>query len=386
MINRLTIKGYKCIKGFDFKLGSLNLFVGPNASGKSTCLQSILLLKQSITNSKIEKLKLFGSLYDAGLALDILHPESNHEIEFSITQGELYEVHQFAVNRETQDVSTSRYISRKDAVVSNNTFLSLIPVFYLNAERISPKVSYELPKTDMSVAGPQGKNGEYTVSVLTQAARELTIVDGWSDNLILDSLSIVFNKIDPIKTAIHAIKLTQGRLDLVVNEILKWVVPGATFIAEEIHSSDQTSLAFIRDVDRTQTKVRPTHIGFGLTYVLPVITAALSLPKGGVLIVENPEAHLHPFSQSRIGIFLGLIASTGRQVIIETHSDHVVNGIRLAVSKEVLKPEDFVTYFCSVPDNGSNANIKKITCNSSGEMSLWPRGFFDQIIQDLSNL
>ena len=74
---------------------------------------------------------------------------------------------------------------------------------------------------------------------------------------------------------------------------------------------------------------RPTNVGFGLTNVLPVIVALLSARSGDIVIVES-EAHLHPKGQGRIGRMLALAAEAGVQVVVETHSDHILNGIRVA--------------------------------------------------------
>lgn len=83
--------------------------------------------------------------------------------------------------------------------------------------------------------------------------------------------------------------------------------------------------------------VLPTLTGFGISYILPIVTMGLwcTCEKNCVLIVENPEAHLHPSAQSNIGKFLELVSSGGVQVIIETHSEHVIDGVRLQAA--VLK-------------------------------------------------
>jgi predicted ATPase len=145
-------------------------------------------------------------------------------------------------------------------------------------------------------------------------------------------------------------------------------------------------LRFIRDPFHTKTSVRPTRIGFGLIYTLPIITAALALDKNGLLLVENPEAHLHPFSQSRIGVFLAMIAATGRQIFIETHSDHVLNGIRLAVRNKILPPENLLINFFERPMLESSTSITQIRTSIDGRLKPWPKGFFDQIENDLSRL
>jgi predicted ATPase len=116
---------------------------------------------------------------------------------------------------------------------------------------------------------------------------------------------------------------------------------------------------------------------------LPIIVAGLVV-KDGILIVENPEAHLHPASQSKLGRFLGRVAGCGAQVIVETHSDHVLNGIRLAAVEEgsVQVRDVVVHYFDHTAGNPPVA----IDLTEKGGMSEWPAGFFDQLEEDLRRL
>ncbi len=101
-----------------------------------------------------------------------------------------------------------------------------------------------------------------------------------------------------------------------------------------------------------------------------------------VLIIENPEAHLHPYSQSMVGRFLARIASLGVQVIVETHSEHFVNGCRIELAKMNETSQGQIIFFDrNKADQGSNHTI--ITIDETGELSSWPQGFFDQNEQDL---
>ena len=125
-------------------------------------------------------------------------------------------------------------------------------------------------------------------------------------------------------------------------------------------------------------------MGFGFSYALPIVVAGLLVPVGGLLVVENPEAHLHPAGQSRLGRFLGRVAGSGAQVVVETHSDHVVNGIRLAVvDDEAVAPTDVVLHFFGEGDGGEPTTIE---LTGNGGLTEWPAGFFDQIEQDLGRL
>jgi len=79
---------------------------------------------------------------------------------------------------------------------------------------------------------------------------------------------------------------------------------------------------------------KPSNIGVGVSYIASILIACLSACKDTILIIENPEIHLHPRSQAMIGKFFAFIASRGMQIIVETHNDHFINKIRYEVYKD----------------------------------------------------
>jgi Uncharacterized conserved protein len=125
---------------------------------------------------------------------------------------------------------------------------------------------------------------------------------------------------------------------------------------------------------------RPTNVGFGLTYVLPIIVAVLSAQPGELLLIENPEAHLHPRGQRRMGELLGSAASAGVQIVVESHSDHALNGIRLAVRAGSLEPADVAIHFFSRTEQTGQTHLVHTspTIDRNGRLSDWPDGFFDE--------
>src|SRR5690606_10442030 len=131
---------------------------------------------------------------------------------------------------------------------------------------------------------------------------------------------------------------------------------------------------------------RSANIGYGLSYAFPVLLAGLLAEKGQAVVVDSPEAHLHPMAQSRMGYFLACMSRAGVQVIVETHSDHVINGVRLAVKAAKALPEDIGVHFFSTRTSASITVNEIITpiMDSNGSLSHWPAGFFDQAERDLS--
>lgn len=132
----------------------------------------------------------------------------------------------------------------------------------------------------------------------------------------------------------------------------------------------------------------PPNVGFGFSYILPIVVAGLIARPGELLIIENPEAHLHPRAQSRLAKFLAIVASCGVQVFVESHSEHILNGIRLAtLKKENAKPiishtDISVLYF----QEFENQMFTQIPIQENGRIKEWPEGFFDQIEKDTEEL
>jgi len=150
-------------------------------------------------------------------------------------------------------------------------------------------------------------------------------------------------------------------------------VPGTGVVTLRIRTSDDTDFH------------RPVHTGFGLTQVLPMVVAALSAEYDALLLFENPEVHLHPAGQARMGVFLAEVAAAGVQVLVESHSDHVLNGIRRAVKAGILEPNDAALHFFS-PRSADASQVQTPAMDADGRLDFWPDGFFDQFDKDLSAL
>lgn len=123
------------------------------------------------------------------------------------------------------------------------------------------------------------------------------------------------------------------------------------------------------------------NMGFGVSYVLPVVVALLKARKGELLILENPEAHIHPKGQRKIGELIARAAANGVQIIVETHSDHILNGIRLAVKYGQIQPGQVgLNYFYIYHDDEGmiKHDMTSPEILPDGSLSNWPEGFFDE--------
>ena len=130
---------------------------------------------------------------------------------------------------------------------------------------------------------------------------------------------------------------------------------------------------------------RPANVGYGLTYAFPILVALLAAEPGDIVVIDSPEAHLHPQAQSRMGWMLAAFAAAGLQLIVETHSDHVLNGIRLAVREQLLLSSKLsLLFFAGSSLNGHGVTSPRI--DGEGRIYEWPDGFFDQSDKDVAQL
>jgi predicted ATPase len=225
---------------------------------------------------------------------------------------------------------------------------------YLTAERIGPREVYDLE--DRQVASVVGPAGEHATSVLHWGREEPVL-----DSLALDSKN---------KTRLHQ-----------VGQRMQTFFPGCGLDLQQVVNANAITLGLRVSADTDFN--RPINVGFGLTQVFPIIVAALSAKEGDMLLIENPEVHLHPAGQALMGEFLADVARAGIQVIVESHSDHVLNGVRRSVKTARLKPEQVVIHFFR-PRSTEIAQVVSPQLDRLGNIDAWPEGFFDQFDKDMN--
>jgi len=164
---------------------------------------------------------------------------------------------------------------------------------------------------------------------------------------------------------------------------LSRIAPGANANVQSLPVVSMLALQF--RLSETGEWRRPANVGYGLTYAFPILVALLAAEPGDIVVVDSPEAHLHPQAQSRMGRMLAAFAGAGIQLIVETHSDHVLNGIRLAVRDKVLAAAELsLLFFAGSSLEGHGVTIPRI--DDKGRINEWPDGFFDQGDKDVAQL
>lgn len=370
MITSLSLVNFKCFKTLNLPLGGINVFAGINGAGKSTVIQSLLTLRQSLqVGGSLDRLQLRGSLTDLGTAKEVYCAEPMSDfIGITITHSDAPPIEISSDQSKNQSADTSdEYVLRlTNRITTDATSLLFEPFNYLHAERIGPRKVFQVP-SDEGHPLCVGKCGENAAYIIASKYRETHV---GNDFLLLPSSDGKEYPTIQFQSALWMARL----------------FPGFDQEWEIFRRTDQGRLGLALQTQQTGQSlfVRPTNTGFGLSFVLGIIVAGLAAGPTTILIVENPEAHLHPKAQSSLGEFLGRVAAGGTQVFVETHSEHVLNGIRRMVKQTILMPETVKLYFFSINPNQVEPSVSTISISQSADLSPWPDGFFDQLDKDLS--
>jgi predicted ATPase len=370
MLNYLGLKNFKCFVDAKLRLSPLTVLCGMNGSGKSTIIQSLLILRQSFLAGELleGRLVLGGEGADLGTGVDVLYEYADQDvISFELASDTIARpwVLRFEYDRAADLLSAGAKRTHRPPSYVAMEWREHPPfgghVQYVNAERIGPR-KWHLSSETMARRQEIGSRGEYVINFLNEHS---------TDQFASDDRRVRSDD--------------RRRILDVVEDWLREMTPGAHLEMEAVAAADAViaGFSFDRSGDVASRRYRATNVGFGLSYVLPVLVALLS-PAGSLAMVENPEAHLHPRAQTKLGELAALAANSGVQVLVETHSDHFLDGIRVAAREGVIPPERVAIHY--VAREGGRSVVTSPVLDRTGRLSFWPEGFFDQRDENLARL
>ena len=322
MVNEISLKNFKTFDDDTFKIAPLTLVLGLNAMGKSSLIQSLLLLKQNYENGNLDRedkmMRLEGdyvSLEDAGSLCYQWAEDRTVEIGITMDNGDVQRWKMDARDDTGIDLPA---VTGEDKTSVRNLFGTGFT--FIGADRLTPEKYYS-KISKRTYKSSLGINGELTPAYLYRA----------------------LNKNEDI--AIPGMKADKAADLQLTNNVSAWM--------SDIMGMEMTAMALNVDIQTVKLQYTighspfgepfsPLQVGFGFTYTLPIVTALLIAGPDHLVLIENPEAHLHPAAQVKLGELLGRAAANGMQVIVETHSDHIINGVRLARKNGVLTRDDQV--------------------------------------------
>ena len=175
--------------------------------------------------------------------------------------------------------------------------------------------------------------------------------------------------------------LQTGKINRLIDQVSAWMAeisPGIRISAELLPAIEKAKLVISYSGDRlVSDSFLPVNVGFGIPYVLPVVVELLISGEDSLLLIENPESHLHPKGQTMIARLISLAANHGCQIICESHSDHVINGVRVAVkNKQISNNKVGVSFFSKNKDQ--ETKVDNIYIDKKGNLSDYPLGLLDE--------
>ena len=372
MIKTINIQNFKSHKNTIINLKNLTVLCGNNGVGKSSAIQLFLLLREAyIKDRSFDILDLKSNPVKIGTPNDAIYQFSEKDsFEIDLITSNESSKFVYEANSENDKVKT---------FIALNKEISLIPVNvkqeslfnnnfqYIGASRLGPQEKYD---KDDKIVGVH---------------KQISVIEGKAEYFV--------HFLDKYKNQEVIKEICFLSEDMVYTDLSAQVVAWEKCISRgvNIEIEDIGKLGFLLkynfETEASPTKktknFEATNVGFGLSYVMPILVAILSAQKDSLIIIENPEAHLHPSGISKLTELICLAAQTGIQIIIETHSDHIINGILVqsklyeetnkGIDKNNVSIYQFdrdEDYHCSV--------ATKVEVKEGGRISFAPEGFFDQ--------
>ena len=371
MITSLSIYNFKAFQHTqEVKLGTFTLLTGINGRGKSSFLQILLLLSQSMRNSdkhtpinmlmngdwlQLGEFQDMINVYSEEVSIGIhLHTDASvdndYELSYTKIEGEPYlgELYSMKVNGEETFSEASSYENNGDK----------------NTEKIAPAFSGYTSLIRLQ--------NMYYVAAERSSAKDEEVLSPLSAKVHLDCQG---------KNVLNVIYRQGDEFQKELETLLGTIFEGATFKIV----SDNKSLRLYMDAVNNGKNFRPINVGYGYSYVLTLLTAGLMAKDGETIIIENPEAHLHPSAQAAMmRFFIEKVITKGVQVFMETHSDHIVNASLLAVRQEKLTNKQMhILFFNRSNVSSKDVIIHNLEITNKGRVKNPPKNFCDQYAMDL---
>jgi predicted ATPase len=333
MIREISLLGFKSFVDETLSLNKLTLLTGLNSTGKSSIIQALRMLEKAAKNENNILLPGHGSREEIknafvkdSLSLTVADDKNN---KFSVT------------------------LSPEGDTKTAGEKIQFPEIIYVSARRFGPQTSIPI-YNDSSRRDRIGENGENVLQCIEMF-----------ENSELD----------------ERLRHENSEGDTLGYNIRGWLNVISPHIEFKTFLDRMTDSSYA-----TFDGHRANNVGFGLSYTLPVITALLigTVVSNSLVIIENPEAHLHPKGQTEMARLIALCTQAGAQIIVETHSDHLFDGIRIA-AKQYKMAKDIQIYWFEL-DEDKNTKVYSPVLSDDGRIDEWPTGFFDQFEINSSQL
>lgn len=366
MLSKIEIHNFKIHKSSELPLAPLTIFSGINGVGKSSVTQCLLMLRENVTgNNYPGPLNIKGKSFDVGdnfASLVNWYAEDSDRLGISLHADS----NTYSFDYQYTPDNTTELWPYPGSKTYHLDELRRLPLFndnfqYLSAFRFGPQESYTgdtsaIKRRQVSV---NNGNGEYAVAILDQYGNDEIEVPDMAEG-------------------------SDARLATQTAYWLSRISPNVR-VAIDGNFSTKYHLNFTYPSAKGRHKVSPLNTGYGISYVLSIIVALLISPKGALVVIENPEAHIHPAAQSALMELVARAVKGGIQVIIESHSDHIIFGALVNMKKGLLKHDDVELLHFDIDEKGHLISTP-VTIGPDCRIKNAPAHFVEQMNLDLDVL
>lgn len=369
MIKDYYIHNFKNHADTHLELGKLTILTGINGMGKSSVFQSMLLLRDSFNrNNQMESLFLDGDSCDVGSSAGLVNSTVSNDsrnLKLKIKTdagGDFIFSFDYPAGNESS-LSRSENSEQYDTKKLKELALFTDNFQYLSAFRKGPQNDYSINTNSVDkhkqVSMKMGM-GEFAVYYLNlYGGQEIPIEELKHDES--SDLSLKY-------------------------QVQEWLGEVSSNIQIKIDQYDKLKLSYgYRQEGKPTVYHSAMNTGFGISYILSIIVAILSAKPGALILIENPEAHIHPSGQAALMRLICMAANAGVQIILETHSDHIINGALVNIKRNIISKENVSFYYFELDENLNSLPVK-LHVGDNNRITDAPDGFCDQIGIDLEEL
>lgn len=442
MFTKLQLKNFRAFREASVELGKINLFFGPNNAGKSSLISALNLIAQTVKSADIDAdILLSGRFEDFGTYYDMVNDNDETKIITLGIEAELVIPRRLYVDskRGGRLLRIQEKLQRGYGEVQIGYRKRRHEVQLLGTE-------IQIPEENILIRTERNRLGRHVVKSMTgfedlsldqinqiifvrnlmttvYPLRQLSIRHPSYDKLrttqhFSRNLRELINKVEFIgpfrsnpqrfytltgespsnvgrhgERALEIMMQDEKRRGKGKKNLMKlasdWLKE--TEMARSIDTISMTDRYFEIIVENFFTKEQEnlTDVGFGCSQILPVLIAGFNVDEGGVFIVQEPEINLHPRAQADLGSLFKKLYQKGIQLIIETHSEHLLLRLQSHIANGDIKAEEVKVYYVD-PEGKKRIRKKEITKLDIGEdgyfIKEWPKGFFPERLEEAKRL
>ena len=407
MITELSVQDFKSWRDTGkLQIAPLTGFFGANSSGKTSILQTLLMLKQTVERppdwNGVIDFGDDGSLVNLGSFDDLIH-QHKRDIPLKISLS-----WKFAEKLNIESIEGVDTLSFELSVFDNENSVPGVSFNYKIGEKklavdwngqdvLLISVPVELKYHDESLFRCYGvrsahyHNQEVFSSLQTRFENLFRSIRYLGPLREYPRRNYTWQGKHSPGVGQHGedmvTALFSGRIQLrdTEEQIPKWLQRLDLIDSYRLNpsSGSETAYEFLVRKYKGGPEVRLTDVGFGVSQVLPVLVLCYYVPEGSILILEQPEAHLHPKVQSELAdLLIEVVKNRGLQIILESHSEHLILRLMRRIAEEQISADDTAFYFCEM--NEGTSEIEKLNVDDYGNITNWPQNFFGDQMGDLA--